>query len=198
MKEIMYLLLIFLNLETQMWGQEATKPDPIKAEPVLDVYINCTSCDFQFMKENMKYLNFARDPGTADVHIIVTSLATGSGGREFMLEFSGKQKYGTLQDTLKFTSDPDLSLFVLRDKMLEKIQLGLVPFLLKTSFAKNMVVMFDDVDENFQNNVVDKWRNRVFSIDFSGSGTHEKSFSNLTLRSGFYAAKVTSDIKLEI
>lgn len=198
MKRILLAMLVIQNLVFTVSAQDKTTPESNTMKPVLDVYINCISCDFQYLKENQKFLNFSRDPKTADVHIIVTSQVTGSGGEEFMMEFAGRQRFVTIHDTLKFTTDPDLMQYELREMILEKLNIGLIPFLLKTSFAKNITVFFDDFEDNYQNEGTDKWRNWVFSINLSGSANLERSFSNYTLASGLYASKITPDIKLEL
>jgi len=198
MKKIMFFLVVLLNLVSQTNGQMEAKPDTTNVGAVLDVYLNCVSCDIQYLKENLKFLNFSRDPKTADVHIIVTSQATGSGGEKFMMEFAGRQRFAAIHDTVTFFTNADMTQFELREVMLEKLKAGLVPFLLKTSFAKNITVFFDDFKDTYQNEGTDKWHDWVFSIDFSGSASEEKAFSSIALSSGLYASKITSDIKLEL
>lgn len=198
MKTKNFMLLIIFGISFQLTAKEEKTSYPAKSGPVLDVYINCISCDFQYLKENMSYLNFSREPATADVQIIVTSLPTGSGGEEYLMEFAGRQRFATIHDTLKFTVEPDLTQHEMRNILLGKLQTGLFPFLVKTSFAKNLLVIVNDPDEDFENKTIDKWRNWVFSTDFSGFANQEKTLTNFSVNAAVFASKITPKLKLEL
>ena len=55
----------------------------------LDVFINCSSCDNSFIRDEINYVNHVRDQAVADVFIFVTSSSTGSGGRLYELDYKG-------------------------------------------------------------------------------------------------------------
>ncbi len=198
MKTKNYMLLIVVGLTFQLMAQDKSGQGSSVAHPVMDVYINCISCDFQYLKENMSYLNFSREPETADVYIIVTSLPTGSGGEEFLMELAGRQRFAAIHDTLRFTTGADMTRSGIRNLMLDRLKTALVPFLLKTSFADNITVSFDKTNESYQNDETDKWRNWLFAIGFSGSVHEEKSFSHLSVNPSIDVSKITPDIKIEM
>lgn len=62
MKTKNYMLLIVVGLTFQLMAQDKSGQGSSVAKPVLDVYINCISCDFQYLKENMSYLTFHASP----------------------------------------------------------------------------------------------------------------------------------------
>jgi len=102
----------------------------------IDIYLDCIACDMEYIKENLTVVNYSHDPNIVDVHVMVTSLQTGSGGKEFMMEFVGQQCFKNKNDTLKFSTSPELSADELRMELLSMLEVGLVPYLLKTSYAK--------------------------------------------------------------
>ncbi|HMA55027.1 MAG TPA: hypothetical protein VKT17_11215, partial [Acidobacteriota bacterium] len=56
-----------------------------------NVFLDCDrrTCDFEYIKTEITFVNYVLDRQTADVHIIVTRQQTGSGGNEYTLAFMG-------------------------------------------------------------------------------------------------------------
>ena len=68
------------------------------------VYVDCGSCDLEFIKNEIQFVNYVRDRKEADVHVLVTPLRTGSGGREYTLAFIGQNGYSDVTDVQKYFS----------------------------------------------------------------------------------------------
>lgn len=68
------------------------------------IYIDCSSCDNDYIRREITFVNFVRDRNQADVHILVSRQRTGSGGREYMVEFIGQHDYDNMTDTLIFNT----------------------------------------------------------------------------------------------
>ena len=51
------------------------------------VYLDCqtTYCDFDFFRTELTLVNWVRDRQVADVHLLVTTQATGAGGSEYTI-----------------------------------------------------------------------------------------------------------------
>src|SRR5512139_1491221 len=63
---------------------------PQRTSEALRVFLDCqTYCDFDFFRTEIAFVNFVRDRKDADVHILITSQRTGSGGSEYTLKFIG-------------------------------------------------------------------------------------------------------------
>ena len=56
----------------------------------IKIFIECSTCDFEYIKQEITYVNYVRDPKEAQLHILVSSQITGSGGSEYKLFFSGQ------------------------------------------------------------------------------------------------------------
>ena len=51
----------------------------------LRVFLDCDECDFNYIRINIPFVNFTRDPELAQVHIIISINNTGSGGKRYNL-----------------------------------------------------------------------------------------------------------------
>src|SRR4051794_37662251 len=79
-----------------------TSPDKIK------VFLDCTRswlCDFDYVRSQMKAVDFVRDRFDADVHVLVNMQNSSSGGTQAELDFIGEKKYLNQNDTLTYFND---------------------------------------------------------------------------------------------
>jgi len=131
-----------------------------KAKP--NVYIDCRYCGFNYLRENVTFVNYVRDRHQADIHILVTSERTGSGGRKYMLEFIGQQDFDGMNDTLTTSSKEADTDDTIRKLLVKTIKLGLIRFAAKTPIADNLSITYSEPAK--QEEIVDKWDYWVFSI----------------------------------
>ncbi|MEK9136323.1 MAG: hypothetical protein AAB393_04315, partial [Bacteroidota bacterium] len=80
---------------------DSTSGDRDKA---IRVYLDCSGCDREHVKSEITFVNYVRDRHDAQVHILITTQRTGSGGREYTHTFIGQQEFTGKDDTLKFVS----------------------------------------------------------------------------------------------
>src|SRR2546423_3993927 len=111
----------------------------------LKVFIDCqTMCDFDFIRNEVKFVDYVNDRYVANVYILVTSSSTGGGGREYKLYFEGLQKFKSQNDTLTYirtaveTGDED------RRKMIQILKLGLMRYVARTSSASNIQITMQE------------------------------------------------------
>jgi hypothetical protein len=64
-------------------------------------YIDCRRCDFDFIRTELNFVNYVRDPELADVHVFVTDEQTGGGGREYQFSFIGRRRFEGTSYTLR-------------------------------------------------------------------------------------------------
>ena len=62
-------------------SQDQSAIDELKKTAV-KVYLDCGYCDIEYIKTEITFVNYVRDRNEAQVHILVTSSQTASGGRE--------------------------------------------------------------------------------------------------------------------
>lgn len=162
----------------------------------INLYLDCYSCDFDYIRDNITYVNYVRDRKEADVHLLITSNSTGSGGKEFTLFFIGQGKYSNHNDTLITTVPPKSTDDEIRQKLLKFIKLGLVTYVSKTPLVENLNVNYAIL--NTGETPVDKWDSWVFVINsdgyFNGNDTYKYSYLN----NYFNIDRITEKSKREI
>lgn len=173
------------------------QPDTINSgnEQVLNIYLDCASCDMEYFKTNFTAVNYVCDSHDADVHILVSSLPTGGGGEEYTIRYAGAGKYSSLTDTVLATLPEHFTFDETRRALLEKIQLGLVPYLLKTPYGSKLALFIDE--SPIRQEEKDPWKSWVFDISCAGSLSGQKYAKSYSLFGSLYISKITREIKIE-
>jgi hypothetical protein len=190
------IIMIFCFSVFHLKGQESTDTTSLYRENALNIYISCDYCDEDYFKENFKIVNYVRDRKVADVHIIISEMRTGSGGTEYMIQFTGQKRFRALNDTIVYSLKADYTDDEERVEQLKYIRLGLVPYILKTPFSDKLNLKIKEEDEAVEEK--DKWKNWVFKLYSRGFANGEKTYKYYRLSSGVSAQKVTPDIKIEL
>lgn len=171
---------------------QAAPEDSVQVDPdqAVSVYLDCNRCDFSYVREEIKFVNYVRDRFQAQVHIFVTDQSTGSGGRKYTLSFIGQGEHGGREHTLIFTSQDNDTFDEIRKGLVEIIKVGLVPYVIETSVASKIAVSYNE--ENSTSQVInDPWNNWVFEVYAGGYAEKESQRERLDIRYGFYATRVT-------
>ena len=161
------------------------------------IFIECRFCNQDFIKEEIPYVDYVRDRLDADIHIMETSQQTGSGGDEYSLYFIGQSMFNGMNDTLSFTSRVDDTDDQIRKERVRIIQIGLVPYLLKTSMASRISVDVANVQSS-PKKVEDKWNNWVFKIRGNSFMNAQQSSRYINIFGTISASHVTEDWKFNL
>ena len=161
-KLILLLMLIPLALNGQI--------NKIKA------YIDCR-CDDNYLKQQTSFLEYVRDQDLADIEILILDVRNPTGTRSFEIKIEGNNDYKELSSSVLLSGYANDTASTLRDKLLNKLKLALVPFLDKASYNINIEIDSDFVDKPV---IDDKWKNWVFEL--SGSYNNDKEESRKTNR----------------
>ena len=189
------ILLLFIFTLLFSFAQNDADTTKLIRNDALNIYIDCNGCDQQYFKENFTIVNYVRDRKEADVHILVTQMQTGGGGREFSIQFIGRKKFSSLIDTIVFNLHSDYTSNEKRIALLKNIQFGLIPYILKTKYADKLQLTINSDSKVLKEE--DPWKNWVFRISANGWGQVQKSYTEMQIRSELKAQKVTPDIKVE-
>jgi hypothetical protein len=169
--------------------------DALKKSAV-KVYIDCGSCDIEYIKNEITFVNYVRDRNEAHVHVLITTLATGSGGREYTLTFIGQNEFADVKDVQKyFTSATDTE-DEIRRGLVQALRLGLMSYVGRTPIASRIAISYTAPRE--AGPVRDPWHFWVFSLSSHGSFSGQKSYKRNYLSSNFSANRVTERTKLQL
>jgi len=172
-----------------------TDLDALKKTAV-KVYIDCGSCDIEYIKNEITFVNYVRDRNEAHVHVLITTQRTGSGGREYTLTFIGQNGFADVKDVQKyFTSSTDTEDEVRRG-LVNVLRLGLMSFVGRTPIAGRIAVNYNAPRE--MGAVRDPWNFWVFSLSSSGSFSGQRTYKRNYISGDFSANRITEQSKLQL
>ncbi|MCX6833529.1 MAG: hypothetical protein NTW07_00085, partial [candidate division Zixibacteria bacterium] len=147
------------------------------------VYIECASCEpdfintfdktLDFIKIQITFVNFVRDRAEADIHVLITTQYTSTGGREFTIEFIGQKSYGAMVDTLKCYSQAADTQDAIRSGLVRMLKMGLVRYVARTPLADDISVTYSKPALSTAG--IDKWNYWVLSIDANSNFNGQKT-----------------------
>lgn len=193
-----YCLIIFFvyGFSATLHAQKETNPGDTLRKAAVKVFIDCESCDMNYTRQNIPYVNYVRDVKEAQVYILVTGQDAGSGGTQYTITFQGQSIFKGMNDTLVYTSNPDETNTIIREKKTNLMKMGLMRFVARTPVFSEIVIIHNPDLE--QEEVVDRWNNWVFELSTEPVIMSEEANKQLELRNSINISKVTEEIKLQI
>lgn len=177
---------------------EAADADSIFThDNTITVFLDISRNYQNYIKTELTYVNYLRDPAQADVQILMTTRRTGSGGREYTLTFIGRNSFAAVNDTLSTITGQHDTEEMRRAEILQVIKLGLVPYLSRTPLAPHITIDIPGAqDVNGQARADDPWDYWVFTIDMDTDLEGEESKEELSIDGSLSADRVTDEWKL--
>jgi len=158
------------------------------------IYIDCDWCDIEYIKTEITFVNYVRDRKEAQVHVLITTQTTGSGGREYTLTFMGQLNYSGQDDILKYYSNKTDTDDEIRKGLVQTLKVGLMRYVAKTPISRRIAVSL--MDQVKPTSVIDKWRFWVFSLSGRGFFNGQKSILYNYYSGSFSANRVTPELKV--
>lgn len=189
------LFFIFFQNCSFLFGQSVIIPADTLRKNSLNLYVDCASCDQDYFREQLIFVNFVRESRDAHVHLLITDEYTGAGGKKYSLLFIGQKQFKGQNDTLSFVNKTDASPDEIRQGQLKVIKLGLVRFVAKFPISDYVNITYNEPAKLAV--VEDKWKSWIFQIDFGGISSGEKSYTSTSLWSALSGQKVTPDWKIQ-
>lgn len=189
-------LLFLIVLPGYIYGQEnKTVADTVRQSAV-KIFLDCQHCDMNYIRQEIPYINYVRDVHEAQVYILETSQNAGSGGDQYTFTFQGQGEFKGMNDTLSFTSSPDQTNTIIREKRTKVLKMGLMRYVARTPLIDEIEISHNIELE--QEAVVDRWNNWVFELSTEPQYQSEEANKRLELRNSVNISKVTPEIKLEV
>jgi len=151
----------------------------------LRAFLDCNDfgCDEEFLVSEMKWVNWMRDRLDADFHLLVTTLRTGSGGREFTVVALGQRRFAGRADTLTFVTNPNDAEDTIRRALLRTMGQLLLPYAARGPLGSLLSVSYTAPTTGegaAPPPARDKWDFWTFSLSANGflNGESRQSFRN--------------------
>ena len=158
------------------------------------VYLDCGSCDLEYIKTEITFVNYVRDRLEAQVHVMVTTQATGGGGIEYTLTFMGQNDFKDANDVQKYFSTKTDTNDDVRRGLVKALKLGLMSYVGRTPIARRIAVDYTRPENAGPGR--DRWDSWVFSLTGSGYFSGEESYMSRMANASFSANRITPKSKL--
>lgn len=181
-------------------AETASAQDAAPAARRIRVYIDCpnTSCDQEFFRTEVTFIDHLRQRQEADVHLLITSQGTGGGGSEMTFSFYGQQRFTGRDYVLRLTTVPAQAQDAIRRQMTRLMAIGFVPYALDSPAAATLAVTLQAAPAAAIAAQDDPWDRWTFRLGANGNVNGEKSNRSLYLNGSVNANRITADYKLNV
>lgn len=182
-------------------------PTDASAQSRPRVFFDCDGrdCNSQYYRTEINWVDWVNDREVADVHLIMTSLETGAGGREYMLDFIGRGEQIGYADDMRYqalSTDTDVERL---DGVTNAMSIGLARFGAVAGFRGLATVRGVDPEESGAvervvsgQDVDDPWNLWVFRVNANYNVDGESRRKSENMFGSFSASRVSPTWKLNI
>lgn len=186
-----------------VWGlasrASAQAGPPAPAPALLRIYLDCNFCDSEYLKTEIKFVDYMRDRKDADVHVLVTTENTGGGGTAWTLKFIGLNTFEGHTHTLTFSTERNATNDDQRKEIARVLKIGLVAYASGTPAIKSLNVTYTQpVAASAAAKKKDPWNYWVFRLSTNGNLSGEASSNNRSFRFNGSANRTTDNWKISL
>jgi hypothetical protein len=178
---------------------------PVRAQappaPPLKLFIDCWECDSEFLRQNLRFVDYVRDRVGADLHVLVTSQSTGGGGTSWTLRLIGLGRLQGQDRTSVFSTPSNATSDERRREFTRRLRLALAGYAASTASGRDLNVTFAPPaagSATAQALVRDPWRSWVFRLSGNGSFSGELSSRSSSYRGSVSGSRVTAKSKTSV
>ncbi len=167
----------------------------------LKVFLDCgDGCDFDFLRQEITYLDYVRDRKDADIHVLVTTQNTGTGGREYAIQYIGIGRFADHPHKSFFVSNGSDTSDERRRGFARVFTLGLTPYLMDTHLADRFRLQFSAPPKSPTTAMAkrDPWNLWIFRVGASTDLRGERSDKSQQFKGNFSASRTTERWKLSL
>ena len=193
---VKYLLLItsLMILPCRAYNQ-----DSIPKPGILNFFLDCRRCDFNYIRDEMPFVSFVRDPMMADVHILVSDSRTASGGQKFFLNFIGLKSLKDINHEYELITSQSDTDDDTRKAQVKMLKLGTLAYYANTPFIKDLNIDIEEsTDRKADNLVIDRWNNWIFRLSTGAQFQKEQNQDEYSISAEAGIQKTTEMWKTEI
>jgi hypothetical protein len=162
------------------------------------VFLDCGACDFDYLRQEIQFVDYVRDRADADVHVLTTTQGTGGGGTEYVFKFIGLGRFAGMDDELRYSSLQTSTRDERREGYTRILKLGLVRYVAATGIADQLTLIYRPETQTTEPLTPenDPWNLWTFRVRGSGSVNGERSSGGRNFNTSFSANRTTDYWKL--
>jgi hypothetical protein len=171
----------------------------------LTIFLDCGSCDLNYIKQNTREVNYTIDPLRAQVHVLVSTRRLDSGGTMYIFDFIGKQTFEGDRFTIDALVAPQNTPLEAQEIINRTLQVGLVVFLAQNGQADVFALTYRQLPQGGDGRdssagVTDKsggfWDRWIYEVFSSLNWNNESFRSTLDFRYGLGMNFVTEQWRI--
>lgn len=193
-KVLFLIVIIFISFSSILLGQNVDTTMILKDAPKL--FLDAHRIDMDYVRREIKFVNYVNDRRQADIYVLVTTNKTGSKGREYTLTFTGRNKFEGLDDTLIYNSLSTYTKDNTREGFIKALKMGLMPYMIETPLVNMFDIKFNYAVDN--NLLTDKWDYWIFRTRLRGSFNGEESRNSYYISGSLDADRITEEWKIRL
>lgn len=177
----------------------------IKKTDKLKVFLDCTRewlCDFDYVRQEMKMVDFVRDRFASDVHVQVVTNFSSGGGEQNQLIFLGLNNFSGKNDTLGYFNNATMTEDEKRKQLVKYLKLGLTSYYAKTSVAEKINISYSvkesENEETKAQQKKDPWNFWQISIGGSGYFNGDQNYKGHNISGEVSAGRETNKARTNI
>ena len=182
--------------------QQAPPAQPASTDARLKVFVDCpdTSCYLDYLRDEITFVEYVRDRKDADLHVLVTSVETGSGGLEYTLSFIGLQQLADRKRTMTMTIEQSDSEDRRRQRLATVLTIGLLDFVAARGLPTGLAVSVEAGATTTRASTLaaDPWHHWIFSLRGDAEFNAEESTRELNLGLSASADRITPEWKITV
>ncbi len=165
----------------------------------LKAFLDCQNCFQEFLRAEVTFIDYVRERAEADVHVLISTVETGSGGREYTMAFIGLKALAGREQTLRTVTASTDSDDTVRRQLANALRLGLLTQVAAERVPSHLGIQVElepsgtpPVRQN------DKWNHWVFSLRGAASFEGEESSRQTQLGASVSADRITPTWKITV
>jgi hypothetical protein len=170
---------------------------PAVPPPMLRVFLDCYQCDTEYQRQNVTFVDYVRDRADADLHVLVTTQDTGSGGSSWTVKFIGLGRFLRQDRTYTFTTEQTATSDDRRKAFARVFKVGLVGYAADTSIASQLDLTWTKPAAAAAA-ARDRWNSWVFRINLNANFNGERSSTSTSSRISFSSSRTTANWKMNV
>jgi len=176
--------------QTPVVDTSATTTTPAGAR--LRVYLEACNCFEQFLRDEITWVDFVRQPQDADLQVLGNAVQTGAGGVERTLRFVGAGRYAGVDFPLRAVTPPNEPEDGQRRTVLNTMQVGLLQFVARDGMPDGFEVEIEAPELDVAAApAVDPWNFWVLELGAEGALQAEETRRETAWEFSVQADRVT-------
>jgi hypothetical protein len=171
-------------------------PAPDGPGAALRVFLDCGECDADYQRQQVTFVDYVRDRAAADLHVLVTTQATGGGGSAWEVKFIGLGRFQNQDRTFTFTTPQRATTDDRRKEFGRVFRIGLAGYAAVTPMAQHLDVAFQSQLPAAVSR--DRWNAWTFRIGGTGNVSGEQSSTTRSYRFFMSNSRTTADWKINL